>query len=792
MISLNLIRSIVPWVLTDNEIIDGFIALGVEIEDVVNRNEIEGARIGIIRDMKPATKNLQLTKTEVEDGKIVDVITNSKTVKVGDKVIVVPPGGRVGNINVTDRTIQGITSQGVFLSSKDCGINPELLPTDEREGVWILPQDAPEFTDPNVSMWLKDTLLEESITPNHPEWQGLEGLIRELAIVQWWKAGVVPEVPRFNMPNIEYDGTTEGQINIVIEDKSDCPRYTGVIANIDKVKPSGFKIRKYLLASNIRPVNNVVDVTNLTMYYTNQPTHAFDLDKITSNTIKVANTKSQGKFTTLDDTIHDLPVGTLMICDGDKPIAIAGVMGGKDSEIDESTKRIFLESACFSNKSIARTASVTGIRTDASSRFDKGSDIETTERTALMVMDFLGVPCAKPFTVGTNFKRSILTLRSSRMKKVLGYSLDLEKVQTGFSILGIKCNGDENMSVEIPGCRSVDLSTEIDLIEEAVRVTGYDNVPATLPKIKLTMMDEQPEFSYEQRLKRVSAGIGFNECKTLTFTSERELRIHLLDTMIDHSPKIANPMTTDSTMMRPLAELGLISVAVRNLKQGNENIGLFEVGSQFEPERRRLSLLLTGCVDRFWDSNGRNADFFDMKGRTFEILRQLNIRDFLFKLSSYPHLHPYRQVDIFSGRTKIGYLGELHPDVHSNLDLSARIQVANLDINSLRMATPEIIKSKPVPTYPSVLRDISLLSPISVECEQIEMIINDSCDYKLSDIRLFDVFTSKEYTDKGKRSLAFSLVFNDPEGTLRGSDIDSQIEVLSINLEKIGVQLRMG
>jgi phenylalanyl-tRNA synthetase beta chain len=792
MISLNLIRSFIPWILTNEEIVDGFTALGVEIENIFNRHSIDGATIGIIREISPATEKLKLTKTEVESGELVEIITNSKTVKVGDKIIAVLPGGLIGSRDVVDKSIQGFLSQGVFASSKDCGINTDLLPADEREGVWILPKDSPEFTDPNESLWLKDTLLEESITPNHPEWQGLEGLIRELALVQWWKTGLAPDVPRFNTVNIKLEGITEDQIGINIDNEEECPRYTGVIANIDNVEPSGFKMRKLLLASNIRPVNNVVDATNLAMYFTNQPTHAFDLRKIKSGTIRVSNTKKPMKFKTLDDVEHDLPEGTLMICDGDEPVGIAGIMGGKDSEIDNNTRRIFLESASFSNETIAKTVSLTGIRTDASTRFDKGADIETTERTALMVMDFLGIPCAKPLSVGGMFKRPKLILRSSRMKQILGYLPDLNRVKTGFSILGIKCDGEDDISVEIPGYRSVDLSSEIDLIEEAVRVTGYDKVPATLPKIKLSIMNEEPEFAFEQRLKRISAGLGFNECKTLTFSSDQELKTLLLDSFIETSPNISNPMSSDSTMMRPLAELGLISVAVRNLKQGNANLELFEISSQFGPEKRRLALLTTGSLNDFWNSRARVTDFFDIKGRLVEIFRHLNVRDIDLKESSHAHLHPYRQADVFYRNNYLGYIGEIHPEASNRLDISSRFKLANIDIESLRKVTPSVIKAKAVPKYPSVLRDISLIAPLSSDCESIKQVIIDSCNERLLEVRLFDLFTPDKLIEKGKKSLAFSLMFNDPEGTLTGSEIDSQIEVSSTNLEKFGVELRMG
>ncbi len=790
MISLNLLRSMVPWKLTNQEIIDGFIRLGIEVEEVTNRNNIEGTRIGIIREISPVTEKLNLTKTEVEKGRILDIVTNSKTVKVGDKIIAASPGGRIGDLKVTERKLQGTLSQGVFLGAKECGIPLELLPADERDGVWILPEDAPEFTDPAESLWLKDTILDESITPNHPEWQGLEGIIRELGIVWWWKSGEAPKIPRLETPKIPFVGDSSESMKLEIDTESGCQIYTGVFADIPQVKPSGFEMRKKLLASNIRAINNIVDATNLAMYFTNQPTHAFDADKLKTRVIKVSQTTSKTKFKTLDEVEHDLPVGTLMIRDGDKPVAIAGIMGGLDTEVDTNTKRIFLESACFDYMQIAETVSKTGIRTDASARFDKGSDFETTERTAMIVMDFLGINCAKPMTVGRDTKRSKVALRSTRMKQILGYLPKIDQVKTGFSLLGLNCEGDADITVEIPGYRMVDISAEIDLIEEAVRVTGYDQVPSTLPSVKLSMMNELPEFGFERRLRRIVAGSGLNECVTMTFTCEKELTKMNLLTKLDDAPKISNPMTADATMLRPISEIGLILTAARNIRQGNNDLKLFEIGSQFGPETRRLSLLLFGSSGISWDRETKKYDFYDIKGLIQSILNQLNVAKYKIEASAHPNLHPYRQVNITIDGNIVGYFGELHPDVCDEYDIPGRVQVGNIDIEKLRKSVPSIVEVKPIPKYPAILRDISILSPNSITCSEIEEIISKSCDERLSKINLFDQFISDEFREKNIRSLAFSLIFSDLSGTMKGEEIDKQIETITKNLEQIGAKVR--
>ncbi len=793
MISLNLLRSYTGWDLTDKEIIDGFIRLGIEVEEVTHRDNIEGTRIGIIREITPITEKLNLTKTEVGEGDVREIVTNSKTVKVGDKVIAALPGGRVGDLQVGERKLQGTMSYGVFLGAKETGVPLEILPAEERDGVWILPKDAPEFTDPAESLWLKDIILDASLTPNHPEWQGLEGLIRELAIVLWWKTGEIPEVPKFEAPKLTFTGKTSDKMAIEIDDKDGCIKYTGIYAQIDSVKPSGFDARKKLLASFMRPINNVVDASNLMMYFTNQPTHAFDADKIKSHKIKVSSTKSETEFVTLDKVTHKLPKDTLMICDDEIPIGIAGIMGGLDSEVSNDTKNILLESACFSNTKIAQTVSLTGIRTDASSRFDKGADPETTERTAYLVLEMIGGTPSEPLTIGNDVERNKLTLRSSRMQKILGYLPKIDDVKKGFSLLGLNCTGDNDLGIDIPGFRRVDLSAEIDLIEEAVRVTGYDNVPATLPLIKLNMMHEKPEFDFERRLRRITAGIGFNECVTLTFTNEDELKKFQLESKLDLAPKISNPMTADATMLRPTGEIGLINTAAGNIRQGNHDLKLFEIGSQFGPETRTLMILLHGKNGTFWDKESNTYDFFDMKGIIHTLLSQLSISNFIaIESNDNPHLHPERQAKITADKETIGYFGELHPDISDTFDFPDKVQIANIDIPRLMNVLPEKIKFVQTPKFPPVYRDISMLCPESISSSEIEKRIMESCDEKLSSVRLFDLFVSDENKEKGIKSLAYSLVFVDKSGTIKGEEIDSQIEKVILNLKEIGAIVRTG
>ncbi|NTU61668.1 MAG: phenylalanine--tRNA ligase subunit beta, partial [Caldiserica bacterium] len=470
-ISKRYIESIIDWGLSFDQISEGFKILGIEVEAVYTRDRVKGAVIAKIESIEKATEKLSLAVVSISKDKTVKVITNSKTVKPGDIVNVCLPGGKVGDKDVIKATIQGFESEGVMLSINDFGLDPEIMPASEREGVWVLPADSPLYADPADSLWLSDTILELKITPNHPEWLSVRGLLREIALTAWRLNGKIVEAPTLEQKVDYQDGACP--IKLEIENPEDCPRYVGVYAQV-QVRPSSFDIRRKLLAAGLRPVNNVVDATNLAMYEDGIPTHAFDAETIKSGIVRVARTKTPTVFETLDGQKRDLPVGTLMICDGDKPIGIAGVMGGSESEVSDSTKTVFLESAYFNPLLIAKTSMLLGLRSEASSRFEKGADWEWSLKTAQKVMSLAGLKPVKPVEAFAKMERRVIEVRPSRMRQILGFYLPHNKIKEGLEILGLKVTDGYPFKVEIPGNRHTDLKKEIDIIEEAVRAVGYD------------------------------------------------------------------------------------------------------------------------------------------------------------------------------------------------------------------------------------------------------------------------------------------------------------------------------
>ncbi|HOO96311.1 MAG TPA: phenylalanine--tRNA ligase subunit beta [Caldisericia bacterium] len=790
ILSMNFLKSIVPWDITSKEIVDGFTMLGLEVESYHKRHNVDKCVIGIIKELTPVTEKLQLAKTQISETEIIDIVTNSKTVAVSDKVPVVLVGGMVGDLKITERKLQGTASYGMFLTSKDFLISGEHLPVSERESVWKLPDDAPEFTNPNETMWLSDEIIEIKITPNHPEWLCLEGLIREVALVMWWKTGKTHEIPELPIDYSTLDVSTADSFKIEIQDGKDCPNYTGVLADVS-VKPSGFEMRKRLLAAGLRPINNVVDASNLAMYYTNQPTHAFDADTLKSGVVRVASIDKPMQFVTLDDVKRDLPAGTMMIWDGDKPIAVAGIMGGTETEVTNSTKRIFLESASFYNMKISESVSKIGLRSDASSRFEKGCDITSANRTAFLVMNLIGTKPQKKATVAAEYNTPTVTLRTERMKHLLGYMPEIDKIKTGLSILGLSSKGDSPIEFSIPGNRAIDLATEIDLIEEAVRVTGYDKVPSTLPQISLSPIEELPGFAFETRIKRILAGFGLNECYTLPFTSADELNQYSMGSHVEKAVNISNPLTSDSTHMRPTLEIGILKTATWNIRQSNTNLTLFEVGGQYNPETRNIAILLTGENQVSWDRKNP-FDFYDMKGLVEDLLSSLGISDYELIPSNISHLHPYRQVEVRISGNGAGYFGQLHPDTDDTIDSKHKVYVANIDVLKLMEAYTSTPKTEQISKFPPILRDISVIAANDVLCADITDIIKDAAGAKLEAVNLFDVFTSEEMKQNKQRSLSFSLVFVDNEGTMKGEEIDTIIEQVSNRLKQKGVAPRMG
>lgn len=786
-ISKNYVESIINWGLSFDQISEGFKILGIEVEGVSVRDRVKGSVFGKILSLEKATDKLQMSKVQISPEKTANIITNSKTVAAGDIVPVCLPGGNVGDREVTIATIQGFTSEGVMLSSADFGIEPDILPATEREGVWIFPKDTPLYADPAKSFWLTDTILDLKITPNHPEWLSVRGLIREIALTYWRLNGKSPEIPTLDVQNSDNGVKTSDKIRLEIESAEDCPRYVGVLADCSPV-PSGFEIRRKLLSAGLRPVSNIVDATNLAMYEDGQPTHAFDADKITSGVVRVARTKSPLEFETLDGIKRNIHVGTLMIWDGEKPIGIAGVMGGSDSEVSDSTKMIFLESAYFNPLLIAKTSMLLGLRSEASTRFEKGADSEQPGKTADKVFALAGIVPCSPSDCCQEIKRRIVPVRISRMKQILGFDLSIEKVYQGLDILGIKTDKGDPFKCEIPGNRHTDLKAEIDLIEEAVRAVGYDSIPTTFPAITERTMKESTLFGLERRVRRIMSGIGLMEVHSKMLTCEDELKLLGMEAWVDKSPKILNPMTTDSTLMRPLAEIGIVQVAAYNIRQRNMDLGMFEVGSQYGPELRKLTIMLTGRKHSSW-SEKADYDYFDLKGATEALFDALLLGKIEFEGSQTSYFHPYRQATITINAEPVGYMGQLHPEISAKLDIPTPVFVASIDLETISSLVTEKIEAKPTPIYPQVLRDIAVLAPNSLSNADLERIIRDNGGQYLESIKLFDLYVG-DFAVENKRSMAYSLTFSKGTGSLTGEEIDAVIANISKALESKGATLR--
>lgn len=800
IISLNYLKSIIPGLPSEDVIAEGLKIMGLEVEETVKRNRVHGARIVKVEKVDLVSDKLRIAFVDDGNGNTKKIVTNSDKVQVDSVVAVALPGAKIADVTVEERSVRGALSEGVILSAADFGIDTETLPQSEREGAWILPEGSPIGSDPADSMWLNDTIFNIKVTPNHPEWLSINGLLREIAVIIWRDTGKVIDIPSLSHAPQNPQGKTGANFKLQIDNLEDCPWYVGVETNVE-VKPSGFEMRKRLLAAGLRPINNVVDASNLAMYEDGQPTHAFDADKLTSGVVKVARTMAPMKFTTLDGTERDLPVGAMMIWDGDKPIAIAGIMGGTDTEVSASTKRIFLESAFFNPMTVAKTSSKLGLRTEASSRYEKGVSTEQAMETANKVIGLIGAQPFEPIEVKAAIKRRTVELRPDRIRRILGFDIDLKKGLKGLEILGIKCDDGNPIKCEIPGPRDNDLKAEIDLIEEIIRVIGYDTIPTTFPMIIEKSFKDEPGFAFERRIKRIMAGLGFTECVTRVMTNPEQMKSYMLDSHLDKAPKLVNPMTSDCTHMRPDAEIGIIEVASYNLRQRFLDLNLFEVGSQFGPETRSLVIVMTGKKPNSWDNKiikkephnkqieSSAIDFYDMKGSIETLLTSLSSSTPHFAESKLPHLHPFRQAHVLIDDKVVGYFGQMHPDAAKNIDAPNPVFVANLSIPELLCFAPEVVKNTKYSKFPAVLRDIAILCNDNELYHKIFDVIRQNGGENLTGIELFDQYVG-EFAQHNKKSLAFSLSFSDKEGTLVGEDIDKVITQIEKALENIGASIR--
>ncbi len=790
-ISQSWLKEYINFPHSPEEISDALTMLGIEVEAIdVEGKQFDKFYIGKVlsREKHPNADKLSVCTVTLGQAEQT-IVCGAPNVAAGQTVVVATQGAIVpsAGFEIALRKIRGIESNGMICSRAELSIG------DDDGGIWVLPDDAPIGTPLAEYLGVHDVIYEIGITPNRADCLSHIGIAREIA-------ALLSSPLTMNSTEIEPNPKELQSVKIIIEDTTKCPRYAARIVRNVQIKESPDWLKARLTALGLRPRNTVVDVTNLLLMEYGQPLHAFDYDTIEDAHIIVRTATNGEQFTTLDSKVRTLDNEILMICDAHKPIAIAGVMGGENSEITTKTTSVLIESAYFQPSSIRRTSKKLGINSDASYRFERGVDIDALlivlDKAATLIAELTGGTIEQGRTdvyPNPTINKSI-SVRYDRARKIIGIPIEnnemvslLKRLQ--FNI--IEQNSDM-LTVEAPSYR-VDIAEEIDLIEEIARLYNYDNIAPDLSSKFPSGIAISPTFAKPKARDDIRSFFtqrGFNEILTYSFLDRVQSAL-----FTDNPIEIANPLGEEFSVMRPAMLPAMMKILERNLRNGQTMLRLFDIGKTFRrsssdifikgiEEREHLCFALCGIAEtEHWSRNTRNTDFYDIKGIAEELLAALSIAKPTFKEASASAIYSENVVEIFIKGVSIGSVGELSAEYRAMFGIETPIYAAELNLTALYQAKKVEKRYKTVPHFPAVKRDVAFVVDSAVDAGILQNLLSKTGGELLQSVRVFDVFEGKSLGE-GKKSLAFSLTFQSPERTLVEQEVGKAIESMIKEVER--------
>lgn len=801
-VSWKWLKELVEFNLQPEELASLMTMSGVAVEGIERAQKgIKHVKVGLIHEITdhPHADKLCICHVKIDEEELLTIVTGATNVKSGQKVPVALLGAMLpGGKKIEKAVLRGVESDGMLCSAQELGLDADKIPAEQKDGIYILSADAPVGADIIDVLELDDVILELELTPNRSDCMGMLNVAREVAALTGGKV---------NLPHIkksEQGGSCAELIKIEIEDTNLSSRYVGRIIKDVHIAPSPLWLQHRLMAAGIRPINNIVDVTNYVMMEMGQPLHAFDYDTLKGNCIKVRKAAPGEVMVTLDGQKRALSPDMLVIADAERPVALAGVMGGWDTEVTERTKTILLESAFFNGASVRRTSLNLGLRSEASLRFEKNVDLDQVNLVAdraISLMEELGAGKAVDGHVDCypiQEEKAPIRLRLSRINEILGTELTKERVEEYLTALnlGVTLGGAGAWTVKVPSYRR-DIEKEVDLVEEVARLYGYDNIPTTLPCGQSTQGKKTREQKLDYRLRSVLVAQGMMEVITYSFINPRHLdwvKIpeghQLRDTV-----KVKNPLSEEQGIMRTILLPGLLEAVQKNLNKRNKNFKLFEIGKVYNnagfPDKKDLPQekwtiggITTGSKEKNWLYGEEEYDFFYLKGVIENLLDVLRIDDYVFsKSQEMPWLHPGRAAAVEVMGEEAGYIGEVHPLVLENYGIDQKVVVVQLDLDVLKEAAPDRLNYKSIGKFPAVTRDLAVVVPEHVEARSVEKLIASVGEKLLVKIELFDVYRGKQI-EQGHKSLAFSLSWQAPDKTLTDEEVNNYHEHIEQVLDK--------
>jgi phenylalanyl-tRNA synthetase beta chain len=787
--------------ITAKELAEKITKSGIEVEGVEVLNEgIKGVVVGYVleREQHPNADKLNKCLVDIGAGEPVQIICGAPNVDKGQKVAVATVGAKLpGGVKIKRAKLRGEVSNGMICSLQELGMEGKIVPKEYAEGIFVFPQDAEVGTDAIALLNRNDEILELSLTPNRADCLSMLGVAYEVAAI----LGREVKLPETKLEPVAEKASD--YVKVVVEAPEDNPLYVAKIIKNVKIGPSPLWMQTRLMNAGIRPHNNVVDITNYILLEYGQPLHAFDYDRFGSKEILVRRAKEGEKFTTLDDVERSLTADHLVITNGTEPVALAGVMGGANSEVTSDTTTVLLEAALFNGLTVRKASKDHGLRSEASARFEKGVDPNRVraagDRAAYLMAKYAGgevlTGAAEVDTL--TIEPAVIPITLEKINRVLGTDLDMNQVKEIFARLQFEASVDGDTITVTAPTRRGDIKIEEDLIEEVARLYGYDNIPKTLP-VGSSTPGKLTAYQKKRRVVRqYLEGAGLYQAVTYSLTSEEKAAQYALEKR--EAIHLAMPMSEDRSVLRLSILPQLLEVVKYNSARQNDSLAVYETGNVFlangtdalPEEREHLAAAITGLwTNHSWQGEKKPVDFFVLKGILEGLFAKLGLTDKVeYVQAQVDGLHPGRTAEILLNSKRIGFVGQVHPSVQKDLDLKDTY-VFELSLKAVLEEETDDLQYVPIPRFPSITRDIALVANKETVSDTLKEIILEAGAPLLKEANVFDLYEGDKM-EEGKKSIAFSLKYADPERTLTDEEVTKVHEqVLAALKEQAGAVLR--
>lgn len=801
-VSIKWLKDYIDFTETPEQLADKLTMAGIPVENVVDPGEgLEKVVTGRIEKLEPHqnSDHLQICTMNVGLAENIIIVTGAQNVAEGQVVPVAMVGAHLPNgMKISKGKLRGVASNGMLCSAQELKLDLEKLPEEQKTGIFILPSDTPVGIPAKDVLGLNDVVLEFELTANRADCFSVFGLVREIAAI----TGNKPHFPEIKVN--EDDNTKLNDIfSVEIADPDLCSRFsTRMLKNV-KIGPSPEWMQQRLEGAGIRSINNVVDVTNFVMIELGHPMHAYDYDKITGKKLIARRAIEGEELHTLDDTSRKAKGEMLVIADSEKAAGLAGIMGGFETEITDTTTTVVLESADFYGPCIRRTARACGLSSEASGRFERGVDSETTIKAldrAAQLLQKMGActVCKGIVDVYPNPKQAnYVTFTPEQINNHLGTNIAKDVMLNIITSVGFDVTKDENdeITVKVPSWRN-DVTCMADISEEIARLHGFDKIKSTLPNGVSMQGTQSAKQTFIDKVKASLSSQGLYETISFALTNEETFnKLNIpQDSPLRKAVPIMNPLSDEYPLVRTTLLSSIFDNLARNLARKNDDVALFEVGSVFFPKALPVTELpdevvkIAGAITgrrnaQGWNQTNDMVDFYDAKGIIEELLANLRVTRYTVETGTHYAMHPGKTALFKKGRDVIATVGEVHPAVLSAYGITKPVYIFELDATIVMKYMAKDLKYKALPKYPATSRDLAMLVDVDVNAADIEKAMTKAAGQNLTQITLFDVYTGKQ-VEEGKKSLAFSLTFQSNDKTLTDAEIDPAIEKIVAKLQK--------